>query len=148
MRFSLWLSQPNQAFISSPNMKVNMFMSGGGHLLQCNSSYAAYLIPHNQSSVSKMKWFGNTWESSDHTFPGNERHPPTTCIMHSKMNEKSRQSEEALATMYDYPCTAWATYLCQPKGHPGEIKYVMKIYIQYVTSVYSTEKLTKHWILT
>ena len=95
-----------------------------------------------------MKWFGNTWEGSKHTFPGNELHPPTIWIMHSKMSEKSRQSEEALATMYDDPCAAWATYLCHPKDHPGEIKYVMKVYMQYVTSVHSAEELTTHWILT
>lgn len=82
------------------------------------------------------KWFGNTWEGSEHVFPGNERHPPTTWIMHTKMSEKSRQSEEELATMYDDPCTAWATYLCHPKDRPDRVKYVMKVYMQYVTSVY------------
>lgn len=78
-----------------------------------------------------MKWFGNHWEGSEHTFPAeNQQQNSTTYILKQKLSETSAQkSQETATSPGSGPSSAWAVFLCEKKNEPG-LRYVMNIYMQ------------------
>lgn len=76
-----------------------------------------------------MKWFGNHWEGSEHTFPVQEQRQPTTRILKQKLSETSAQKpQETAARPGAAPSSAWAVFLCEKKEVPGS-RYAMKAYM-------------------
>ncbi|RFU28707.1 hypothetical protein B7463_g7605, partial [Scytalidium lignicola] len=77
-----------------------------------------------------MRWFENSWEGREITFPAYDGLPSTTWKLGLKLaDERYNQWQASELTEPISPAGAWVVFLCTQVGTPGP-EHVMKIHMQ------------------